>query len=111
MKIFEVDNKLAQELPFDVVDDIHVFMKNDKDFYRKMYYPVIMKIHDAHKSGKNCPSKKMIGNIVKPACGKYCKQYGIPKKADELLSDDQINDLVERIYSEEMAEIRKGGYN
>ena len=110
MKIFEVDSKLARELPYDVVDDVHVFMKNDKDFYRKQYFPVVMKMNDAHRAGKSCPAKKMIGKMLKPACGSYCKQYRIPKSPDELLTAEQQRDLIEKIYSEEMQNITKGEY-
>ena len=30
------EKKLEEELPFDIVDDAHVHMKNDKEFYRKI---------------------------------------------------------------------------
>ena len=40
------ETKLEEELPFDIVDDAHVHMKNDKEFYRKEYYPTISKVAD-----------------------------------------------------------------
>ena len=39
MRLNEFTDK--EELPFDVVDDTLVFMRNDPVFYRKFYYPAV----------------------------------------------------------------------
>lgn len=110
MRIDEFAQPIDDNLPFDVVDDVAVFMRNDPMFYRKVYYPTIMKINDLTNAGKPCDGKKMISKIVNPACNSYCSRYKIPKKGSELLSSDERNSLIEKVYSEEMKEIKNGSY-
>jgi len=95
------------DLPFDIVDDIHVFMKNDPKFYRKMYYPMVNKMQ---KVKDTTTQKKCIKDIVKPACNHYCKNYKINKKPEDLLDKPSLESLVNKIYSEEMQNISKGEY-
>ena len=37
MKLFELDNQ-QDEIPFDVVDDLAIFMRNDPMFYRDRHF-------------------------------------------------------------------------
>ena len=44
MRLDELDQKVQDKLPFDVVDDVHFHMINDDAFYRKYYMPCMDKI-------------------------------------------------------------------
>ena len=42
MRIDEFAQPMDDKLPFDVVDDVAIFMRNDPMFYRKSLFPAII---------------------------------------------------------------------
>ena len=94
MRLDELDQKIQDKLPFDVVDDVHFHMINDDAFYRKYYLPCISKI----RSEKN---EKIIQGHLDPMIHKcmnhYCLKYDIPRHPSKLLSDEETADLKTRI--------------
>ena len=52
MRIDEFAHKTDDRLPFDVVDDVAIYMRNDPMFYRKQLFPAIMSMKDRHDAGK-----------------------------------------------------------
>jgi len=52
MRIDEFSQPVDDSLPFDVVDDVAVFMRNDPQFYRKSFFPVVDKMKTACQAGK-----------------------------------------------------------
>ena len=50
MRIVEFTHPDNKELPFDVVEDAIVFMRNDPMFYRKQYYPTVTKLADMSRA-------------------------------------------------------------
>ena len=58
MRLNEFTDK--EELPFDVVDDTLVFMRNDPIFYRKYYYPSVCELADCQRAGKDADPKKYL---------------------------------------------------
>ena len=43
--------KIGSELPYDVLDDVVVFMQNDPDFYRTQTYPALVDVQKAINNG------------------------------------------------------------
>ena len=97
-------------LPFDVVEDTLCYMRNDPMFYRKQYYPAIANMQDQLKSGNPVNPKEAMLPMVKQGINHYCAKYNIPRKPEDLLQDEEINALVEKIYGDEMELIRQGDY-
>ena len=115
MKINEFSDKhdhdyQKPDLGFNVVEDLHIHMKNDPMFYRKQYYPAIANMQDQLKSGNPVNPKEAMLPMVKQGINHYCAKYNIPRKSEDLLQDEEINALVEKIYGDEMELIRQGDY-
>ena len=108
MRIDDLE-QLDDKLPFDVIDDISIFMRNDPMFYRKEFFPVIMKLKGLKESNKPINSKLFMPMIQK-ATEQYCRKFNIPRRPEQLLDDDEQRTLIQKLYSEEMANIKKGAY-
>ena len=102
--------KSEPKLDYDIVDDTHVHMRNDKDFYRQKYFPTMCKMAELHKSSKSFDPKLIIMPLVNDGVNSYCKKYNMAKMPDEVFKDDHRKALYDKIYSEEIKEIEKGEY-
>ncbi len=98
------------KLPYDVVDDIAIFMRNDPMFYRKSLFPAIMNMKDCNDTGAKYDAPNSLMPIINKATESYCKNFKINKRPEQLLSDEEKKLLLNKIYSEEMTNIRKGAY-
>lgn len=98
-----------KRLPFDVVDDVCVFMRNDPIFYRKQLFPAIMRIKDLHDTGKPINTEACLGEVCNRAMESYCKKYklGTPSK---FFKDEDKNLIMDKLYSEELHQIKNGAY-
>ena len=110
MKINEFSQNTDTKLPFDLVDDALVFMRNDPVFYRKKYFPTISKVADYQRAGKKPDPNKLIGPMVDSGCNSYCKKFNIAKGPADLFTPNDRQNLISRIYSEECKNIEKGDY-
>ena len=102
--------KQEQELNYDIVDDAHVHMRNDKDFYRQEYFPTMNKMASLHRGSKSFDPKLVVMPMINRGINSYCKKYNIAKMPDEVFKQDHRNALFDKIYSEEIKEIEKGEY-
>ena len=105
MKIFEVT-----EPNFDIVDDTSFYMRNDPEFYRKQYFPTMASIADMHSKGKDIDPRKCLGDMVNHGCTSYCKKYNLAKHPDELFTKEIRDSIIDKIFAEELDEIKKGEY-
>ena len=111
VKIVEFTNRDTEnQLPFNVAEDVHVYMKNDPMFYRKHYFPCMAKMAEMHRAGKAFNMAQTIKPVIKRAAEGYCKRYNMPMPAATLFREEDENELVERICSEEMDRIKQGEY-
>ena len=53
MRIDEFAAPTNDSLPFDVADDVAIFMRNDPMFYRKQLFPAIMSMKDRQTQVKS----------------------------------------------------------
>jgi len=98
------------KLPFDVVDDIAIFMRNDPMFYRKNFFPAVMDMKTCNDKGQKFDAPAKLMPIINKATESYCKEFKINKRPEELLTAEEKKTLLNKIYSEEMTNIRKGTY-
>lgn len=110
MRIEEFDKKDDLELPFNVVEDAIVFMRNDPMFYRKQYYPTVAKMADLTRAGKPVDPKGFVMPMVTKGIEGYCEKYKLPRPSDSLFGEEDRINLMNRIYEEEMEQIHKGEY-
>ena len=111
MKLFELDDKLDTEpkLNFDIVDDLHIFMRNDPMFYRKEYFPSMCEMSKSCNEESFRPST-IIMPLIDKGLTSYCKKYDLAKHPNELLTKENKKNLAHKIASEEMPAIRNGDY-
>ena len=88
MKIDDLNLKIGDKLPFNVVEDIVVYMKNDPDFYRKEVFPNLGGVQEAVLSGGKFNKKNLLPMIEK-ACESYVQKFDIPKRPADLLSREE----------------------
>ena len=111
VKIVEfTDHKEQLKLNYDVVDDVSVFMRNDPMFYRKQFFPAVSRMADMHRAGKAVTQSDCLGEMVERALEAYCQKYKIASMPDEVFTDDDRSSILDKIFSEEMEQIKKGEY-
>ena len=110
MRIDEFSAADENQLPFSVIDDLTVFMRNDPMFYRKQLFPAIIKMKNSYDNNKKMDPAGIFGSVVDRAIPHYCKKFQIPKRPDELLDDKDRDELIQKLYSEELTNIKKGVY-
>jgi len=110
MRIVEFTEKDNTDLPFNVVEDTIVFMRNDPHFYRRHYYPTMCKMGDQVRAGSKINPTTILGPMIEMGCNKYNKKYNLGRSSEEIFNDDSRKELMQRIYSEELEAIKKGEY-
>ncbi len=110
MRIEEFSNKDETGLPFDVVDDLSIYMRNDPIFYRKELFPAIISMKGAHDRKETLNPESIFGSMVDKATRSYCKKFKINKHPDDLLTNEDRKGLIQKLYSEELNNIQKGVY-
>jgi hypothetical protein len=101
---------INQDLPYNLVDDIAIYMRNDPTFYRQVFFPAVQKMKEMHHKGEKYNPDAELGPMIKKAATNYCKKFNIPRLPEELVSEDEYRDLVKKIYSEELTNIKKDVY-
>ncbi len=95
MKLDEfVNKKIMDQMPYDVVEDLHFHMIDDDAFYRKYYLPVIDKIRS---ETNNDIIQGHLMPMVNKGLNHYCNKYDITPKPDKLMSEADKADLCSRI--------------
>jgi hypothetical protein len=110
MRIDEFSQPIDDKLNFDVIDDVAVFMRNDPQFYRKNFFPAIDKMKSCVDNGTRVDANKMLGPVVDKACEGYCQKFNVNRTPADLFDLDDRQALIQRLYSEEMENIKKGAY-
>jgi hypothetical protein len=110
MKINEFVQREENPVNFDIVDDTIVYMRNDPIFYRKKYFPAITKMADLHRSGKAVEPKSVLGSVVDDAMDGYCRKFQVARSPSDLYTPEDRLNILKRIATEELEEIKKGEY-
>lgn len=110
VKLVEFSSPVDSSLPFDVVDDVSVFMRNDPQFYRKHFFPAFARIADLHRAGKKIDKNKCLSGMVEAALEGYCKKFNVARVPDEIFNNDDREAIIDKIFSEEMEQIQNGEY-
>ena len=108
MRLNEFTDK--EELPFDVVDDTLVFMRNDPVFYRKFYFPAVCELADCQRAGKDADPKKFLTPMIEKGFDAYVKKYNVGRNSEEVFTAEDRTNLLQKINDEETENIRKGDY-
>jgi hypothetical protein len=111
MKIVEFQNKEDKyDLPFNVAQDLTVFMKNDPMFYRKHYFPCMSRMADMQSKGKEIDFTETMRPIIQRAMEEYCKKFDITSTPQSVFTTEDEDAIIEMIKEEEMPQIESGEY-
>ena len=91
---------------FDVPTDFLTYMRNDKDFYTKHYYPTMSRASDIVDLKKKVQPKHFMP-MIKKGVGSYCKKYDMPR---EIFAKEIVKEILNILSSEELPRIEKGEY-
>jgi len=100
--------EFEKEIPFDIIEDLKVFMRNDPMFYRKDYLPCMCELQNKIKQKDN-DYQSVLGPMIEKACKLYNAKYDVTKK-DKLLDDTQYQECMASIMHDENKALRNGEY-
>ena len=110
VKLVEVtDQKISEELPYDVGQDLIVYMRNEPMFYRKHLYPALIGVQEAVKNGKKY-NKRQLFPVIEKAIQGYINRFGIKKLPEDLMNEQEKLDCISRLLADEQENFRKGSY-
>lgn len=109
MRIDEFAQPTDDRLPYDVVDDVAIYMRNDPMFYRKQLFPAIMRMKDQYDAGGKPDAEKCLGEVCNKAMESYCSKFKLGRK-ENIFKDEDRGLLVNKLYGEEMKQIKDGAY-
>jgi len=104
------EQKSPTEMPWNMSEDLIVFMRNDPMFYRKEYYPTMTRLSDSFRAGKQFDFAKEVMPMVDKAKNQYCKKFRMPKSADSLFTEQDDETVCEKLRDEEFERIKQGDY-
>jgi hypothetical protein len=112
-KIMRIDELVNPEKfnveEYDLQDDLIFFMNNDPDFYRRHYYPSIIKMKLHHDRGQELDSSSL-SPIVKHAYSAYKEKFPV-KNLDKDLEKSAIDDICSKILETEMENFKTKQYD
>lgn len=106
VRLVEFEKK---EIPFDVVEDVAIYMRNDPMIYRKSLFPAIMRMKDQHDSGKSPQAETCLGEVVDSAMSSYCDKFKLGSPNNVFKKGDR-EAIIDKLFSEELTQIRRGVY-
>jgi hypothetical protein len=106
MRLVEFEKK---EIPFDVVDDVAIYMRNDPIVYRKSLFPAIMRMKDLHDGGKSPDKETCLGKVVDSAMEGYCQKFNLGSPKNVFRKGDR-EAIIDKLFSEELTQIKRGEY-
>jgi len=110
MRIDEFAQPVDDSLPFDPIEDLVVYMRNDPALYRKSVYPALSKMSDCARNKQEFDFNETMKPIVINAAKSYCKKYNMPKPAGEIFPLESVASVIERLKEIELEQIQKGTY-
>ena len=110
MRIDEFAKPMNDQLPFDVVDDVCVYMRNDPMFYRKTFFPAMADVSDKLERGDSIDTKVLMRPLVDKGIKSYCKKYLPNKRPEDVFTSEDVDACCNKIEQEEMPNIKKGIY-
>ena len=100
------DKPLFEPLPFDIAEDLMVFMRNDPLFYRRNYFEVADHIRENHNNPKKI-NKDMIERLVNMGFNEYIKKYKIQHPIEDIFTNEEKNAIIQKIIDEELENLEK----
>lgn len=94
----------------DMTDDLIFFMNNDSNFYRKVFFPMVVKVRDQLKSGKRCEDT-IFRPCIDHAVDSYCEKYDISENPISLFTEVDRDEIARKVFATEKENIVNGRYD
>ena len=96
-------------LPWNMVDDLIIFMKNENNFYRRKLYPVLVNVQETlHNGGKF--NKRDLIPIIDEAIKAYINKFEINKRPEDMMSPAEKMECIDKLLNDEKENFRNGEY-
>ena len=102
-------DKHKKELGYDLMDDVMFFMNNDPDFYRKRYFPTMLKFDRYCKEGKKV-NPKAFEKLVQEAYGIYREKFPV-EGLEAKLETEICEKICRQIHEQETKNCEEGMYD
>lgn len=103
------DLKIGDQLPFDVIEDLIIYMKNDPTFYREQLYPAMIDVQEAVRNGGKYNKKKLMP-VIERAIESYLKKFEISKRPKDLMMPEEKIECINKLLKDEVDNFRNGVY-
>ena len=110
MRIDEFTQPIDDKLPFDPIEDLIVYMRNDPMIYRKSLFPALSKMSDCARNKQEYNFAETMRPVVVNAAKSYCKKFKMPKPAGVIFPPNDIDECMTRLLKDEKEHIEKGAY-
>ncbi len=101
--------RIGDKMPYNVVEDLIVYMKNDPTFFRQHLYPAMIDVQEAVKNGGKY-NKKNLMPVIERAISSYLKKFEIKKRPEDLLLPEEKMECINKLLKDELENFRKGMY-
>jgi len=108
-----IDDLVSNEInkpSFDVPSDLTCHMRDDQTFYRKMFYPTMVKCQECYNKGEANKAYDFILPMIDSGLKHYQKKYDLPYAEQDLLTIDERKELARKIYEQEIEAFKEGEY-
>jgi hypothetical protein len=113
MKLNELDDMTdldpTQPLPWNMVDDLIVFMQNENSFYRRKLYPMLLKTQETVQNGGKVNKKEFVP-IIDAAINAYVKKFDLNRRTEDMMSPAEKMECIDKLLTDEKANFSKGEY-
>jgi hypothetical protein len=103
-------DKKKESLGYDLMDDLMFFMNNDPQFYRKRYYPTMLKFDRYCKDGKQVSPRAFEG-LVREAYESYRNKFQQVEGLEPKLDGEICEKLCRQIHEQETKNCDEGMYD
>jgi hypothetical protein len=108
-ELFGSEKDKEKDLGYDLKDDVIFFMNNDPEFYRKRYFPAMLKFDQYCKEGKQV-SHRGFEKLVKEAYAIYQNKFPV-EGLEQSLKDDMCEEICKEIHIREVKNCEDGVYD
>jgi hypothetical protein len=113
MKLNEIDDMTDldpnQPLPWNMVDDLIIFMQNENNFYRRKLYPLLLDAQETIQNGGKVNKKDFVP-VIDAAINAYVKKFDLNRRTEDMMSPSQKMECIEKLLKDEEDNFRKGEY-
>lgn len=96
-------------LPWNVAEDLIVYMKNESDFYRRHLYPMLINVQETVQNGGKFDKKKLLPAIDQ-AIKEYVKKFEINRRPEDVMTPAEKMECITKLLRDESENFRKGMY-